>query len=111
AVAEPDGALGAQVPLSLAPAGVEGAVPFSIELRDDLGHVMALPASVKVDDRAPRVTVDGVPAAPVLRGTQFSLHVTVEDMSAVTMAGTTRNNDGSFTIGVDTHAALPSLTN
>ena len=48
AVAEPDGALGAQVPLTLAPTGVEGAVPFSIELRDDLGHVTALPASVKV---------------------------------------------------------------
>src|SRR5207253_1547396 len=94
-----------------APSGVEGAVPFSIELRDDLGHVTALPASVKVDDRAPRVTVDGVPATPVLRGTQVSLRVTVEDMSAVTIAGTTRNSDGSFTIGVDTHAAGAGITN
>ena len=42
AVAEPDGALGAQVPLTLAPAGVEGAVPFSIELRDDLGHRVSI---------------------------------------------------------------------
>ncbi|MFN2545929.1 MAG: PQQ-binding-like beta-propeller repeat protein [Myxococcales bacterium] len=109
AVVEPDGALGAQVPLTLSPAGVEGDVPFSVELRDDLGHVTALPASVKVDDRAPRVTVDQ--PSMVLRGTLVSLHVTVEDMSAVTIAGSTRNTDGSFTIAVDTHAAPAGVTN
>lgn len=68
---------GADVPLSLAPAGVEGAVPFSVELRDDPGHVAALPGAVLVDDRAPRIFVDPapVPSIAVLRGVPVSLRV------------------------------------
>ena len=112
AAREPDGALGAEVPLSLAPAGVEGAVPFSVELRDDLGHVTALPASVLVDDQPPRLTVDSasVPSSAVLRGTQVTLRVTAQDMTAVTVAGATKNADGSFAISVNTTAAPPAAT-
>jgi len=105
--AQPDGSLAVDVPLSLAPAGVEGAVPFSVELCDDLGHATALPGSVTVDDRAPRVAVDPatVPASAVVRGTQVSLRITAVDLTAVTVAGATRNSDGSFTLPVDTRTA------
>jgi len=104
--------LSADVPLSLAPAGVEGAVQLSVELRDDLGHATALQGAVLVDDRAPRITIDpaSVPSAAVLRGTTVSLRVTVEDLSAVTVAGATRNADGSFTLSVDTRAAPSNST-
>lgn len=107
---DPDGALGADVALSLAPASVEGAVPFSVEIKDDLGHVTALPASVVVDDLPPRLSVDAasVPASPVLRGTKLSLRVTAEDLGAVTVAGGTRNADGSFAVAVDTRMAPPA---
>ena len=112
AQALPDGALGADLPLSLAPAGVEGAVPFSVELRDDLGHLAAVPGAVLVDDRAPRVAVDpaSVPVSAVLRGATVSLRVTVDDLSPVTVAGATRSADGSFALPVDTRAAPPGAS-
>lgn len=103
------GTLEADVPLSLAPAGVEGAVPFSVELRDDLGHVAALPGSVQVDDRAPRISIDplSLPTSAVLRGATVSLRVSVDDFSSVTVAGATRSADGSFALLVDTRTAAP----
>lgn len=102
---EPDGALGADVPMSLAAPGSEGALAFSAVLRDDLGHETVLPGSVTVDDRAPRVTLTGAPSSAVLRGTQVSLRATVEDLSAVTIAGATKNTDGSYAVTIDTRAA------
>src|SRR5207248_1778232 len=54
-----------------------------------------------------RVTVEGAPATAVLRGTQVPLHVTVTDLTAVSIAGATRNQDGSFALVVDTHRAPP----
>ena len=112
ALAAPGGTLAADVPLSLAPAGVEGAVPFSVELRDDLGHLAALPGSVQVDDRAPRISIDpaSIPTSPVLRGATVSLRVSVDDFSSVTVAGATRSADGSFALPVDTRTAAPGAT-
>lgn len=104
--------LGADVPLSLAPAGGEGAVPFSVELRDDPGRVAALPGAVLADDHAPRIFVDpaSVPSSAVLRGVPVSLRVTVEDLSPVAVAGATRSADGSFALPVDTRAAPPGAS-
>ena len=112
AAPDPDGALGADVPLSLAPASVEGPVPFSVELRDDLGHVTALPASVVVDDLAPRLSVDPstVPASPILRGTKLTVRVTAQDLGAVTIEGATKNADRSFAVPIDTRSAPPAAT-
>ena len=112
AQALPDGTLAADLPLSLAPAGVEGAVPFSVELRDDLGHLSTLPGTVQVDDRAPRLSVDAasVPVSAVLRGVPVSMRVLVEDLSPVTVAGATRSADGSFALPVDTRAAPPDAS-
>ena len=109
---EADGALGADVPLALAPEASEGGVPFSIELRDDLGHLSAVPASVTVDDKPPRVTIDPatVPSSAVVRGAKVSLRVTVQDLTAVTIAGVARNADGSFTIVADTAKSAPDTT-
>jgi len=106
---ESDGVFGADVPLNLAPAGVEGAVPLSIEVRDDLGHVTALGASVLVDDRAPRLSVQS-PAGTVVRGTAVSVRVTVEDMTAVLVSGGTKQMDGSFVVVIDTRIAPPAAS-
>jgi len=106
---ESDGVFGADVPLNLAPAGVEEAVPLSIEVRDDLGHVSALGASVLVDDRAPRLSVQS-PAGTVVRGTAVSVRVTVEDMTAVLVSGGTKQMDGSFVVVIDTRTAPPAAS-
>jgi hypothetical protein len=106
---ESDGVFGADVPLNLAPAGVEGAVPLSVEVRDDLGHVTALDASVLVDDRAPRLSVQS-PAGTVVRGTAVSVRVTVEDMTTVLVSGGTKQMDGSFVVAIDTRTAPPAAS-
>lgn len=102
-----DGAFGADVPLALAPAGEEGQVPLSMVIRDDLGHQTALPASVLVDDKPPRVFIDAstVPTAPVVRGTSVAVRFTVEDLTAVTVADATLNADQSYTVTLDTALA------
>ncbi|HEX4382720.1 MAG TPA: EB domain-containing protein, partial [Myxococcales bacterium] len=107
---EIDGALGAMVPLSLAPAGVEGPVPLSVELRDDLGHALTFPASVTVDDRPPRIAFDTITSAAVLRGTRLSLHITAADLTAVAIDGASANPDGSFTLPIDTGGAPPGAS-
>jgi hypothetical protein len=106
---ESDGVFGADVPLNLAPAGAEGAVPLSIEVRDDLGHVTALGASVLVDDRAPRLSVQS-PVGTVVRGTAVSVRVTVENMTAVLVSGGTKQMDGSFVVVIDTRTAPPAAS-
>ena len=112
AVPETDGALGAQVPLSLAPAGVEGAVPLSVELHDNLGHTTTFPASVMVDDLPPRLAFDArtVPVSAVLRGTKLTLRITAQDLTAITIDGTTGSADGSFSLPVDTSTAPPGAS-
>jgi outer membrane protein assembly factor BamB len=104
-----DGVFGADVPLSLAPAGIEGAVPLSVEVRDDLGHVTALGASVLVDDRAPRLSIQS-PAGTIVRGTAVSVRVKVEDMTAVLVSGGTKQMDGSFVVIIDTRTAPPAAS-
>jgi hypothetical protein len=105
AAPELDGALGAQVPLALVPAGAEGPVPLSAELRDDLGHSVAFPASAIVDGRAPRIAFDAITSAAVVRGTRLSLRITAQDLTAVSIEGATPNPDGSFSLPVDTSTA------
>jgi hypothetical protein len=106
---ESDGVFGADVPLSLAPAGVEGSVPLSIEVRDDLGHVTALGASLLVDDRAPRLSVES-PVGTFVRGAAVSIRVTAEDMTAVSVGGGTKQMDGSFVVVIDTRTAPPAAS-
>lgn len=102
-----------EVPLSLAPAGVEGPVAFAISATDDLGHTGRAEGSLTVDDRAPRLTVDAasVPAAPVLRGTLVTLRLTAADLTAVTLAASpgtvTALPQGAFEVKVDTAQAAP----
>jgi outer membrane protein assembly factor BamB len=120
AAREADGALGADLPLRLAPAGSEGAVPFAVEVKDDLGHATMLASTVQVDDRAPRVTVDAasVPSAAVVRGSKVSLRVVVEDLTPVTVfwtagsgqAAAVQQADGSFVAQVDTKSAPAGAT-
>lgn len=104
---EAEGAFGADVPLALAPAGEEGPVALAMVVRDDLGHQTALPASVLVDDKPPRVFIDAstVPTAPVVRGTSVAVRFTVEDLTAVTVAEATQNADQSYTLTLDTALA------
>ena len=109
---EADGALGALVPLSLAPSGIEAAVPLSVELRDDLGHATTYAASVTIDDLAPRIAfkASDVPAAAVLRGSKLSLRIAAQDLTAVSIDGATQNPDGSFSLPVDTATAPPGAS-
>jgi outer membrane protein assembly factor BamB len=82
---------------------------LSVEVRDDLGHVTALDASVLVDDRAPRLSVQS-PAGTVVRGTAVSVRVTVEDMTTVLVSGGTKQMDGSFVVVIDTRTAPPAVS-
>jgi hypothetical protein len=117
AAREADGAFGAQVPLSLAPAGSEGTVPFAVEIKDDLGHATMLASSVVVDDRAPRVAVDAV-AGTVLRGNTVAVRAVVQDLTPVTVfwtagsaqAAAQQQADGSFVAQVDTKSAPPGTS-
>jgi hypothetical protein len=114
---EPGGRLRFDVPLQLAPAGVEAAVPIEISVLDDLGHATVLSGSLALDDLAPRVFIDAssVPSQPVQRGTVVQLRAHVFDGSAVTLStspGTAvvPELDGSFRMAVNTGALDPSAT-
>ena len=116
---EPDGRLRLAVPLSFAPAGVEGPAAFAIFVADDLGHETRLAATLFADDLGPRILVDpaSIPSAPVVRGAQVPLRVTLTDASPATLsvavgaqpaAPAPRNPDGSFTAGIDTRLGAPN---
>ena len=113
-VPEAGGLFRFQVPLSLAPAGVEGAVAFSVTATDDLGHGAVAGDVLSVDDRAPRLAVDAasIPAAPVVRGTVVGVRVTAQDLNAVTLTSPSgaaaRQADGAFLIQADTSLAPPA---
>jgi hypothetical protein len=113
---EPDGLLRFEVPLQLAPAGVEAMVPLEISVADDLGHSIVLHCVLSVDDLAPRVFIDAdsVPSQPVSRGTVVHLRAHVFDASPVTVvaSGSTLSPqaDGSHVLAVDTGALDPSVT-
>lgn len=110
-VAQTGGIWRFDLPLALAPAGVEGAVPFSVTALDDLGHAGAAQDSLLVDDRAPRISIDAssIPAAAVTRGTIVAVRVTVQDASAVTVASAAGaavpQADGAYLIEADTSRA------
>jgi len=117
AVPEAPARLRFEVPLRLAPAGIEGTVPFEVSVSDDLGHASALSASFRVDDLAPRVSIDAssVPTQPVPRGTIVQLQARVSDGSAVTLQTSPATTlsplpDGSFGMPVDTGALASSAT-
>jgi hypothetical protein len=106
-----------EVPLRLAPAGIEGTVPFEVSVFDDIGHASVLSGSLRVDDLPPRVSIDAssVPTQPVPRGTVVQLQVHVFDGSAVTLQTSPATPlspllDGSFGMPVDTGALEPSAT-
>lgn len=116
AAREADGRLRLDVPLELAPAGVEASVPLEISVSDDLGHALVLHGALSVDDLAPRVFIDAdsVPSLPVARGTVVHLRAHVFDASpvAVVASGATLSPqaDGSQVLLVDTGALDPSAT-
>jgi len=114
---EPGGRIRFDVPLQLAPAGVEATVPMEVFVLDDLGHATVLSGALALDDLAPRVFIDAssVPSQPVPRGAVVQLRAHVFDGSAVTLTtspGTTLalQLDGSFRMAVDTGALDPSAT-
>ncbi len=113
-IAEAGGTVRFEVPVSLAPAGVEGAVPISLSASDDLGHTAVAQDVLSVDDRAPRLGVDptSIPAGAVVRGTVVAVRVTAQDLSAVTVASTggavVQQGDGTFLIQADTSRAPPA---
>jgi hypothetical protein len=114
---EPGGRLRFEVPLQLAPGGVEATVPIEVSVLDDLGHATVLSGSLALDDLAPRVFIDAssVPSQPVPHGTVVQLRAHVFDGSAVTLTTSPETKvalqlDGSFRMLVDTGALGPSAT-
>jgi hypothetical protein len=116
AVREADGRLRFDVPLQLAPPGVEATIPLEISVSDDLGHAVVLHGALAVDDLAPRVFIDAdtVPAQPVARGTVVQLRAHVFDGSPVTLVASgsalSPQPDGSHLLTVDTGALDSSAT-
>ena len=114
---EPGGRIRFDVPLQLAPAGVEARVPIEVSVLDDLGHATLLSGSLALDDLAPRVFIDAssVPSQPVPRGAVVQLRAHVFDGSAVTLTTSPETTlaqelDGSFRMAVATGALDPSAT-
>ena len=109
--AEAAGVFRFEVPLSLAPAGVEGAVAIAVSATDALGHGGTAQDVLSVDDRAPRLSLDAasLPAAAVVRGAVVALRVTAVDLSPVTVStpegAGVQQADGSFVIQADTSRA------
>ena len=117
AAREPGGRLRFEVPLQLAPAGVEASVPLDISVVDDLGHATVLSDGLVLDDLPPRVFIDAdtVPLRPVPRGTVVQLRAHAFDASPLTLLGSAgtslaRQLDGAFVMAVDTGALDPSAT-
>jgi hypothetical protein len=112
---ETGGRLRFDVPIRLAPAGVEAKVPFDVSVLDDLGHATMLNGSLAVDDLAPRVFIDAssVPSQAVARGTVVHLRAHVFDGSGVALETSPATAlapelDGSFRMSVDTGALDPT---
>ncbi|HKC60648.1 MAG TPA: hypothetical protein VKB92_11230 [Myxococcales bacterium] len=112
---ETGGRLRFDVPLRLAPSGIEAKVPFDVSVLDDLGHATVLSGSLAVDDLAPRVFIDAssVPSQAVARGTVVHLRAHVFDASTVALqtspaTALAPEMDGSFRMSVDTGALDPT---